>query len=69
VEEEVGGGEDNGTKNKPPAIFITALQAIHTVRKYLIKFDVDSMIVAVLSVVTRTRCMYRFQHKAKKQQL
>jgi hypothetical protein len=41
----------------PPATFVSALQAIHTVMKYFIKFDVvDNMIVAVLLVVTRTRC-------------
>jgi hypothetical protein len=59
--------EDDGGKGEPPATFLCALEGIDTVRKYLMKFDVDDNTMASLSSIENE--VYRFQQKAKKQQL
>jgi hypothetical protein len=54
--------EDDGGKSEPPA-----LDGIDTVRKYLMKFDVDDNTMAALSSIENE--VYRVQQKAKKQKL
>jgi hypothetical protein len=61
-EEEVDGG-----KSEPPATFLSALEGIDTVRKYLMKFDVNDNMMAALSSIENE--VFRVQQKAKKQQL
>jgi hypothetical protein len=47
-EEEV---EDDGGKSEPPETFLSALEAIDTVRKYLVKSDlIDNMMIALSSI-------------------
>jgi hypothetical protein len=52
-------------KREPPATFLSALEGINTVRKYLMKFDVDDNTTAALSSIENE--VYRIQQKAKKQ--
>jgi hypothetical protein len=59
--------EDDGGKSEPPATFLSALEGIDTVRKYLLKFDVDDNTMVALSRIENE--VYRVQQKAKKQQL
>jgi hypothetical protein len=59
--------EDDGGKSEPPASFLSAVEGIDTVRKYLMKFDVDDNTMAALSSIENK--VYRVQYKAKKQQL
>jgi hypothetical protein len=59
--------EDDGGKSEPPATFLSALEGIDTVRKYLMKFDADDNTMAALSNIENE--VYRVQQKAKKQQL
>jgi hypothetical protein len=59
--------EDDGGKSEPPATFLSALEGIDTVRKYLMKFDVNDNTMAALSSLENE--VYRVQQKAKKQQL
>jgi hypothetical protein len=40
---------EDGGKGEPPKNFLSALEGINTVRKYLIKFDVDDNMMAALS--------------------
>jgi hypothetical protein len=63
---EEGEEEDDGSKSEPPATFLSALEGIDSVTKYLMKFDVDDNTMAALS---STDEVYRVQQKAKKQQL
>jgi hypothetical protein len=58
--------EDDGGKSEPPATFLLALEGIDTVRKYLMKFDVENMMAALSSIENQ---VYRVQQKAEKQQL
>jgi hypothetical protein len=60
VEEE----EDDSGKSEPPATFLSELEGIHTVRKYLMKFDVDNTMAALSNIENE---VYRVQQKAKKQ--
>jgi hypothetical protein len=66
-EEEDGEEEDDGGKSESPATFLSALEGIDTVRKYLMKFDADDNTMAVLSSTENE--VYRVQQKAKKKQL
>jgi hypothetical protein len=59
--------DDDGGKSEPPAIFLSALVGIDTVKKYLMKFDVGDNMVAALSSIENE--VYRVQQKVKKQQL
>jgi hypothetical protein len=59
--------DDDGGKIEPPATFLSALEGIDTVRKYLMKFDVDDNTMAAL--ISIENAVYRIQQKAKKQQL
>jgi hypothetical protein len=59
--------EDGGGKSEPPATFLSALEGIDTVRKYLMQFDVDDNTTAALSSIENE--VYRVQQKVKKQQL
>jgi hypothetical protein len=43
--------EDDGGESEPPATFLSALEGIHTVRKYRMKFDVNGNIMAALSSI------------------
>jgi hypothetical protein len=54
-------------KSEPPATFLSALEAADSVRKYLMKFDVDDNTMAALSSIENE--VYRVQQKVKKQQL
>jgi hypothetical protein len=47
--------------------FLSVLEGINTVRKYLFKFDVDDNMMAAHSSIENE--VYRVQQKAKKQQL
>jgi hypothetical protein len=57
--------EEDGGRSEPPATFKSALEGICTLRKYLMQFDVDNMMVAISSMENK---VYRFQQKAKQQQ-
>jgi hypothetical protein len=59
--------EGDGGKSEPPATFLSALEGIDTVRKYLMKFDVNDNMMAALSSIENE--VYKVQQKAKKQQL
>jgi hypothetical protein len=50
---------DDGGKCKPPVTFLSSLKGISTVRKYLMRFDVnDNMMAALSSIENR---VYRVQ--------
>jgi hypothetical protein len=66
-EEEEGEEEDDGGKSEPPVTFLSALEGIDTVGKYLMKFDVDNNMMAALSSTKNE--VYRVQQKAKQQQI
>jgi hypothetical protein len=59
--------EDDVGKSEPPATFLSALEGIDTVRKYLMKFDANDNTIAALSSIENE--VYRVQQKAKKQHL
>jgi hypothetical protein len=59
--------DDDGGKSEPPASFLSALEGTDTVRKYLMKFDVDDNTMAALSSIKNK--VYRVQQKAKQQLL
>jgi hypothetical protein len=61
-----GGGGDDG-KGKPPTKFLSTVENINTVKKYLTKFDVNDNIMAALSSIGNK--VYRVQQKAKKYEL
>jgi hypothetical protein len=65
--EAEGEEEDDVAKCEPQAAFLSALEGIDTVRKYLMKFDVHDNTMAALSSIQNE--VYRVQQKAKKQQL
>jgi hypothetical protein len=44
------GEEENGGKSKHPVAFLSALEGIDTVRKYLMKFFADSTMAAFSSI-------------------
>jgi hypothetical protein len=54
--------EDDGGKSEPPVTFLSALEGINTVRKYLTKFDVDNMTAALSGIENE---VYRVQQKEK----
>jgi hypothetical protein len=51
--------EDDGGKSDPAATFLSALEGIDTVRKSLMKFDVDDNTMAALSNIENE--VYRVQ--------
>jgi hypothetical protein len=59
--------EDDDRKSEPPATFLSAPEDIDTVRKYLMKFDVDDNTMAALSSIENE--VYSVQQKVKQQQL
>jgi hypothetical protein len=56
--------EDDGGKSEHPVTFLSSLRGIHTVRKYLMKFDVCNMIPVLNSIENK---VYRVPQKPKKQ--
>jgi hypothetical protein len=60
-------GKVDSGKSEPPATILSALKDTETVRKYLIKFDVNDNMMATLSSTENEA--YRNQQKADKQQL
>jgi hypothetical protein len=54
-------------ESEPPATFLSALEDIDTMRKYLINFEVKDNTTAALSSIENEVCWV--QQKAKKQQL
>jgi hypothetical protein len=59
--------EGDGGKSEPPATFLSALEGINTVRKYLLMVSVVYIKMAAISNM-RTECT-GVQQKAKKQQV
>jgi hypothetical protein len=46
---DVSGEKEDGGKSETLATFLSVLEGINTVRKYLMKFDVDNMMAALSS--------------------
>jgi hypothetical protein len=66
VSEEVEGEEeDEGERSELVAKFLSALEGMETLRKYLMKFDVSVNMMAALSSIEND--VYRVQQKAMKQ--